>query len=139
MQTEREEKTINAIPLQDGKLRLPMTNIKPANHRLFVVPYVEPEKVTSSGLVLPSHLTVKDRHKNDIAIHRLRYFVAAVANDVTMDINIGDEIYPLVFDGTTLIELPRIIDYTNENFEYMVIHDTEIMGWKSNTLKKVEE
>jgi co-chaperonin GroES (HSP10) len=138
MNQEFEKKTINAIPMEKGKLTLQLTDIKPANHRLFVVPYVEPEKIAKSGLVLPSHLTVKDKHKNDISIERLRYFVSAVSEDLSMDINIGDEVYPLIFDGVTLIQLPSIIDFNNDNFQFLVMHETEIMGYKSNTRKKEE-
>lgn len=139
MKEEKKQRTINAIPIQEGSLKLQLTDIKPANHRLFVIPYVEPEKKSESGIILPSHMKVKDRHKNDIHIDRLRYFVAAVADDVSMDIKIGDEVYPLIYDGTTLIELPSIMDYNNDNFEYLIIHDTEIMGYKANQIKKGKE
>ena len=131
---------INFIPMVEGEsIKIPLTRIIPSNHRLFIVTYVVPEKKLDSGLFLPETFTVKDRHSNNIAVQRLRYFVAAVSPDCLMPIKIGDEIYPLIYDGTTLIELPRIYDFMRNNQEFLVIHDTEIMGFKPSQTEEEDE
>lgn len=114
------------------KIQIPLTKLKPGQHRALLVRYVMEEHKTETGLFIPSSMSVKDRHKNDVHFERYRYFVAAVSEDFGLSVKVGDEVYPIIYDDTTPIVLPIVNDYANNMFEYCSIHDSEVHAYRSN-------
>jgi co-chaperonin GroES (HSP10) len=120
-------------------ISIPLTELKPGSHRCLVVPFVMEEQKTKTGLLIPHSITIKDRHKNDLPVARYRYFVVGVADDFALPVEIGDEVYPLIYDGTSTIQLPVINDYNNNMQEFSLLHDSEVMAYRKNTHKLEKE
>jgi hypothetical protein len=124
-------------PIMD--IILPITGMNPGSHRALIVQHIVEDLRDKSGLIIPSHVHVKDKNQNNVKIETIRYFVVKAAQDFTLDnkqpdlhLEFGDEIWPLIWDGTTPINLPSVRDWDNKGIHMQVIHDSEIFAWKKN-------
>ena len=135
------------IEKKQFEVLIPRTTINPGPHRALIISVALPDGIeTSSGLIIPTNNLVKDQNKNNVRIESRRYFVVKAAKDFCVDskqpdieLEEGDEVYPLIWDGVTPINLPAITDWDNQGIQMNVIHDSEIFGWKKRDPKRFSE
>ena len=127
-------------------LRIPFTEMEPGSHRCFVVSTVASEIKLAGGLVVPGMNQIKDHNKNPLTIVKKRYFIVKVAGDFTVDhgkpevkLEMGDEVWPLGFDGVTPIILPEVEDWQNGAFRYGLLHDSEIMAYRKTPKEELRK
>lgn len=128
------------------EVRIPKTTINPGQHRALIISVPINNPKTDSGLLIPTNMLLKDNNKNNVVIEARRYFVVKASKDFCVDtkqpeieLNMGDEVYPLIWDGVTPINLPVITDWDNQGIQMNVIHDSEIFGWKRRDDTKFTE
>ena len=125
---------------------IPKTEINPGQHRALIVSVAIGDVKTDSGLIIPDMSMIKDKNQNNVKVEARRYFVVKASHDFTVDtkqpdlrLEEGDEVYPLIWDGVTPINLPIITDWDNHGVQMNNIHDSEIFGWKKRDPKKFSQ
>ena len=139
-----KSKDLEKKPLE---ILIPKTSLNPGQHRALIISMGVGEEIrTDSGLIVPDLTMVKDKNQNNVRIEARRYYVVKASKDFMVDtaqpkvkMEMGDELYPLIWDGVTPINLPIITDWDNKGIQMNVIHDSEVFGWKKKDPTKFSE
>lgn len=125
---------------------IPKTTLNPGQHRALIISTPVGDIITDKGFIIPDFNLTKDHNQNPVKIESRRYYVVKAAKDFNVDtaqpeikLEMGDEVFPLIWDGVTPINLPVITDWDNHGIQMNVIHDSEIFGWKKRDPAKFSE
>lgn len=118
----------------ENTFTIPNTALQPQNGRILVISTIAKEVMTKSKIIkLAAFSQEKEGDKQDFEV--MRYFVAAIADDVNLFVKTGfkkrklkrgDEIQPFINPDALKWNFPIIIDFDNENYRFIVLHESEV-------------
>lgn len=107
-------------------IEIPYNKIKPVNQRIFCIEVDPHEQKTEGGIIIPTQFALSEA-KGGRTRKLRRYFVVDLADDCTIPVKRGMEIYPFIPIEAEAWSFPEVYDWEAGKI-YITLHQTEIHG-----------
>jgi len=118
-------------------VEIPNNVVKPLNGRIFAIEQDPGEMKTEGGVIIPTTYQAPEA-KGAVTRNLRRYYAVDVADDVTLPVCRGDEIFPFIPQEAENWSFPVIIDWAI-NKAYLVFHESELAGYSHTDQENKEE